>query len=428
MGPRDMVLCAVQEGSVKHLSLVAIAFVAMFVLAPVLPSHPVTTVVAQQTQAIQNNNVAKIPFVSVPNYFKYSADMNLGEVLGVAVNSKGHVVVLNHPGTSTAGPVYGNATTQLFEFDATGKFVREIGHGVYGFAYVHSVRFDKYDNLWAVDKAAHTVVKFTPAGYVTMNLGRRPEGPDDPGGLYFRGNGLGRGGEGEGGFPAPVHVDGQFRGSTDVAWDSDDNIYVSDGYINSRVAKFDKHGNWIKSWGSRGRSGEHANENPSQFNTPHNIGIDRRNNVYVADRGNRRIQVFDRDGNFQRFIFLNAPYDKSRHPVLGNLSANPPDETQPWTICITNGPTQYLYTSDSEPGRIYKLSLDGKILGMFGESGHELGQFSWTHAIACPSEDVLYIADMNNWRVQKVLLNGAKDPAVAAAAAAALAVKPGAKQ
>src|SRR3990167_8183291 len=233
MGPRDMVLCAVQEGSVKHLSLVAIAFVAMFVLAPVLPSHPVTTVVAQQTQAIQNNNVAKIPFVSVPNYFKYSADMNLGEVLGVAVNSKGHVVVLNHPGTSTAGPVYGNATTQLFEFDATGKFVREIGHGVYGFAYVHSVRFDKYDNLWAVDKAAHTVVKFNPAGYVTMNLGRRPEGPDDPGHEYYRGNGMvGRGGEAP--RPPSVHVDGQFRGSTDGAGGSDDNIYVSDGHGNSR--------------------------------------------------------------------------------------------------------------------------------------------------------------------------------------------------
>ena len=116
----------------------------------------------------------------------------------------------------------------------------------------------------------------------------------------------------------PQHVDGMFRAPTDIAWDSDDNIYVSDGYINSRVAKFDKHGNWIKSWGSRGLGGPHANENPSRINNPHNIGIDRQNNVYVADRGNRRIQVFDRDGNFQRFIFLNAPYDKTRHPVLGN--------------------------------------------------------------------------------------------------------------
>jgi len=353
---------------------------------------------AQQTQ---NLTVPKIPFDSVPDYFKYPPTMNLGEVLAVAVNSKGHVLMLNHPGSATSGPLYGNATTQLLEFDDTGKFLREVGHGVYGLGYAHGARYDKYDNLWIVDKGTHTAMRFNPAGYVTLNLGRRPEGPDEPD--YYKGNGLGRGG-GEG-RPAPQHVDGTFRAPTDIAWDSDDNIYISDGYINSRVAKFDKRGNWIKSWGSRGTGGAHANENPSQFNTPHNIGVDRQNNVYVADRGNRRIQVFDRDGNFQRFIVLNATYDKTRHPVLGNPNPNPPDETQPWTICITNGPTQYLYTSDQEPGRVYKLTLDGKIVGALGESGHELGQFNWIHGIACPSENTIYVADMNNWRVQKLILH-----------------------
>lgn len=360
------------------------------------------TLSASPTQAQQQPslslNVPLIPFDSMPDYFKYSPDMNLGEVLGIAVNSKGRVVVLNHPGSATSGPLYGNATTQLLEFDQTGKFVREIGRGVYGLGYAHSVRFDKYDNLWVVDKGTNSVMRFNPAGYVTMNLGRRPEGPDEPDLFYFKGNGL------RDNRPAPQHVDGLFRTPTDIAWDSDDNVYISDGYTNSRVAKFDKHGNWIKSWGSRGTGGEHANENPSQFNTPHNIGIDGQNNVYVADRGNRRIQVFDRDGNFLRFIFLNAPYDKKRHPVLGNLNPNLPDETAPWTICISNTPTQYLYTSDSEPGRIYKLTLDGKIVGMLGESGHELGQFNWIHGIACRSENELYVADMNNWRVQKLLL------------------------
>jgi hypothetical protein len=343
----------------------------------------------------------KIPFESDLNFLKLNPDMNLGEVLGVAVNSKGTVVVLNHPGSATSGPLYGNATTQLLEFDSTGKFMREVGHGVYGLGYAHSVRFDKYDNLWVVDKGTHSVMRFNPAGMVTLNLGRRPEGPDEP--EYYKGNGLGRGGVG--GFPALPNVDGMFRAPTDVAWDSDDNIYISDGYINSRVAKYDKHGNWIKSWGERGTGGQHADQNPGQFNTPHNIGIDRQNNVYVADRGNRRIQVFDREGKFQRFIFLNAPYDKTRHPVLGNANPNPPDETPPWTICITQGPTQYLYTSDQEPGRIYKLSLDGKILGLLGISGHEPGQFSWTHGLACPTENTLIVADMNNWRVQKLTLH-----------------------
>ena len=338
--------------------------------------------------------VPTIPFESAIDFLKLSPDMNLGEVLGVAVNSKGHVVVLNHQGSAAAGPLYGDASTQILEFDQTGKFVREIGKGVYGIGYSHSVRFDKYDNLWVVDKGTNAVVKFSAAGMVTLNLGRRPEGPDDPAESYYR----------PGRREPPVHVDGYFRQPTDVAWDSDDNIYVSDGYTNSRVAKFDKQGNWVKSWGSRGSGGAHADENPGQFNTPHNIGIDRQNNVYVADRGNRRIQVFDVDGKFLRMIHLNVPYDKKRHPVLGNLPANPPDETAPWTICITNTPTQYLFATDQEPGRIYKLSLDGTILGMLGEAGRGVKQFNWIHGLACPSEDVVFVADMNNWRIQKITL------------------------
>jgi len=335
-----------------------------------------------------------IPFESQTDFFKVTPDMNFGEVLSVAVNSKGHVVVLNHPGSATTGPIYGNATTQLLEFDATGKFVREIGKGVYGIAYSHSVRFDKYDNLWVVDKATNAVIKFNPAGYVTLNLGRRPEGYDSYAGEYER--------------PKPPDAkaaDGMFNGATDVGWDGQDNIYVSDGYVNSRIAKFDKNGNWIKTWGAYGESGVHANENPGHFRTPHNMQVDRQGNVFVADRGNRRIQVFDSDGKFLRFIHLTAPYDKKRHPVIGNPLANPPDETAPWALCITtNGPTQYMFATDQEPGRIYKMTLDGKILGMFGESGRGEKQFNWVHGLACPTENDLFVADMNNWRVQRISL------------------------
>lgn len=331
----------------------------------------------------------QLHFESDPDYLKLPADMPLGEVLGIAVNSKGHIVVVNHPG-SYGGPLYGAASTQLLEFDQTGKFVREIGRGVYGLGYAHSVRFDKYDNMWVVDKGTNSVMRFNPAGRVTMNLGRREEGPDEHHYVEF-----------QRGDPPPQHVDGYFHGATDIAFDSEDNMYISDGYFNSRVAKFDKHGDWVKSWGSKGRE-------PGQFNLPHNIAVDRRNNVYVADRSNRRIQVFDTDGKYLRSIVLNVPYDKKRHPVLGNAPANAPDATQPWTLCITNTPTQYLYTSDQEPGRIYKLTLDGKILGVLGESGHEVGQFNWVHALACPSENTVFAADMNNWRVQKLALHPEK--------------------
>src|SRR5215470_1492330 len=234
----------------------------------------------------------KIPADFDTGFLKLNYEMNLGEVLGVAVNSKGAIVVLNHPGSATSGPIYGNATTQLLEFDSNGKFLRELGKGVYGLGYAHSVRFDKYDNLWVVDKGTHTAMKFNPAGLVTLNLGRRPEGPDEP--EWYNPRKIAEN--------PPRHRDGYYNAPTDVAWDSDDNIYISDGYGNSRVAKLDKHGNWIKSWGSRGR------EN-GQFVLPHNIGVDRNDNVYVADRNNRRIQVFDSDGNWLRNITMVAPYD-----------------------------------------------------------------------------------------------------------------------
>ena len=181
--------------------------------------------------------------------------------------------------------------------------MREIGKNVYGLGYGHGIRFDKYDNLWVVDKGTNAAVRFNPAGYVTLNLGRRPEGPDDPEESWFR--------NGRGAAPPPAAQDGYFRGPTDIAFDSDDNMYISDGYTNGRVAKFDKHGDVGEVVGLA-RTGRPAREqNPGQFNTPHNIAVDRQNNVYVADRNNRRIQVFDTDGNFRRFIFLNATYDKN---------------------------------------------------------------------------------------------------------------------
>ena len=328
--------------------------------------------------------VPQIPYISVPNFLKYSPEMNLGEVLGVAVNSKGHIMVLNHPGTSKSGPLYGNATTQLLEFDENGYFLREIGHGVYGLGYAHSVRYDKDDNLWVVDKGTNSVMKFNPAGYVVMNLGRRPEG-----------------------FEPYEHVPasrararpGYFAAPTDVAWDPEGNIYISDGYINSRIAKFDEHGNWIESWGSYGRE-------IGQLVTPHSMQIDREGSVYVADRSNRRIQVFDSEGNFERMILLRAWYDTSLPTAFGAGNPNrQPRVAAPWALCISNGPTQYLWVADETPGRIYKIALEGEILGVLGTSGRELGEFNWIHGLAVPSDDVIYVADMNNWRVQKLILN-----------------------
>jgi hypothetical protein len=198
-------------------------------------------------------------------------------------------------------------------------------------------------------------------------------------------------------------VDGTFRQVTDMAWDAAGNTYISDGYINSRVAKIDKNGNWVKSWGEPGKA-------PGQFNTPHSIATDVENHVYVADRGNRRIQVFDGDGNFLRQITIDVPFDANARPAIGDKPHLPVTGTAtmapgaPWAICITPPPHQVLYSSDGYPGRIYKLSLEGKVLGVLGSSGKQLKQFGWIHQIACPSENVLLVGELLNWRVQKLIL------------------------
>jgi hypothetical protein len=132
-------------------------------------------------------------------------------------------------------------------------------------------------------------------------------------------------------------------------------------------------------------------------------------NVYVADRGNRRIQVFDGEGKLLRVITIDVPYDPNARPAIGS-TPNPGtvgtmSPGAPWTVCITPGPNQVLYTSDAFPGRVYKLGLDGKVLGVLGESGKQLKQFGWIHEIACPSENELYVAELLNWRVQKLLLH-----------------------
>jgi len=347
----------------------SIFLVALFVAIPALAQQP-----------------PEIRYVADPNFLKLPPDIHLGEAVGVAVNSKGHVFVFSR-GNST-GPAYGASAAQLLQFLPDGRFVREIGHNLYAWSFAHSVRVDKDDNIWVADKGSDMVVKFNPEGRVVMVFGRKQEASDE-GTEPLK-------------HPKPPlpPVDGMFRQVTDMAWDSAGNTYISDGYVNSRIAKADKDGVWVKSWGEPG-------DKPGQFNVPHSVAIDAQNNVYVADRGNRRIQVFDTEGKFLRQITIDVPAPADARAAIG---AKPTANTgtmapgAPWTLCITPGPNQVLYTSDAYPGRIYKLSLDGKVLGMLGKAGKQPGQFGWIHSIACPSENELYVAEILNWRVQKLTL------------------------
>jgi hypothetical protein len=157
----------------------------------------------------------------------------------------------------------------------------------------------------------------------------------------------------------------------------------------------------VKSWGEKGTA-------PGQFRTPHAIAIDRNNNIYVGDRGNRRIQVFDTNGKFLRMFTIDVPPAAGTRPVNGNTPTGPAAAATigaPNSLCITPGPNQVMFVGESTyPGRLFKVSLDGKVLGLVGRSGRQLKQFSGVHQLACPSETEVYAAETSNWRVQKLKL------------------------
>ena len=125
----------------------------------------------------QSTSAPELQFDSVPNFFKLPQDINFGEASGVAVNSKGHIYVYTRGGSSR-GPAYGNTAAQLLEFDRNGTFLREIGKNLYAWAFAHTVRVDKDDNIWATDKGSDMVIKFTPEGRVDMVFGRKSESSD----------------------------------------------------------------------------------------------------------------------------------------------------------------------------------------------------------------------------------------------------------
>lgn len=305
-------------------------------------------------------------------------DTFFGMAAGVATDSKGHVFVY----TRNSDPImvlggsraFAHGGSSLYEFDAGGKFVRQIGKQVYGFLAAQQVRVDSHDNIWVVDRYSDMVIKLDPQGQVAMLLGRKPELVDVPSSPdHGRGNPPGSGAQSD-----------LFQSPTDVAWDSSGNIFVADGIGNARVAKFTPDGVFVKSWGSRGTG-------DSQFNEAHGIAVDANGNVYVADRGNHRIQVFDNNGNFKSSITSGG---------------------DPEAICISPGAHPYLFSSNSNAandldhgGDIYKLELDGTVVGKFGQAGKGPKDFGSVNAIDCRNPHALYVAEAGNWRVTKVDLH-----------------------
>jgi hypothetical protein len=242
-------------------------------------------------------------------------------------------------------------------------------------------------------------VKFDADGRYVLVLGRKPEninvrpgaGVPASGGMPAESAaaGGGRGGGGEGGRGGGRGTPGAgingdaFNRPSDVAWDRAGNIYVADGFgPNNRIAKFTKDGNFVKTWGQTGSA-------QGQFNGIRGLASDANGNLYVADAGNKRIQVFDGDGAF-----------KSQIANVGT----------PQAICVSGGATQYLYSSNSnEPesmdrGEIYKVRLTGEVVGKFGRAGKLAKEFGMVNAIDCRTENDLWVGEVWNWRAQKLTL------------------------
>lgn len=284
----------------------------------------------------QATRLSDLGYKPAPDPLILPAGMNFGEVAGIALNSKGHILVFHR------------GSRPLVEFDSSGRFVRTIGDGLFKSA--HGLRIDANDNIWITDIGSHLVLKLNSGGRVLMVLGKVDWAGD---------------------FSDPRYGLPLFNQPTDVAFGPAGDIFVSDGYGNSRVMKFDKGGRFIKTWGKKGKA-------PGEFDLPHAIAVDSKGLVYVGDRENQRIQIFDSDGKFiKEWTHVGYPYG------------------------ITITPDQSLYMADGKNERLLMMNLSGQILGALGEPGKGVGQFGWAHNIAVSPTGEIYVAEILNWRVQK---------------------------
>jgi hypothetical protein len=284
----------------------------------------------------------------------------LGETEGVSMNSARHLFVYSRTGPS--GSSRGGNAARVFEFDQNLQFVKEWIPNAYGLSFAHGIRVDPDDNVWVVDEGSNMIMKVDPTGLVTMVLGRKPESIDWWEEHVERGE---HDPEGE----RPQARPGTYNRPTDVAWGPDGSIFIADGYNNSRVVKLAADGTWLKEYGTYG-SGD------GQFNTVHAIAAGY-GHVYVADRGNRRIQVFDYDLNFERYI-----------TGIGS----------PWTVQVT---PKYIYSGDGD-GKIYRLDHDGNLID-WGQTGLGQGQtFCLIHTLQAVSDTELYRGSCSLWNVARI--------------------------
>ncbi|MCE9562946.1 MAG: peptidyl-alpha-hydroxyglycine alpha-amidating lyase family protein [Planctomycetes bacterium] len=289
------------------------------------------TLLLNCTASAQPDDKAKgIPdYQPVAGWPQLPPKLELGPVSAVATDAKDHVYIAHR------GP------KPILVFDRDGKFIRAWGDD--HLKTPHGLRLDPDGNVWVTDIGNHLVMKFDPEGKLLLSLGKKGEAGNKP---------------------------DQFDRPTDIAFTPTGEFYISDGYGNTRVLKFDREGKLLKQWGKKG-TGE------GEFNLPHAIVLDAKGRVYVGDRENNRVQVFDADGKFlEQWKESGAPY--------GLFLAG-----------------DRLFVADGRAGWVRVLGPDGKSLGRWGEKGTAAGQFQMPHMLCVDSHGDVYVAEVTNKRIQK---------------------------
>lgn len=336
----------------KLVVLLLIASSALCVAIVVLISQPVSDVGrAPSAESGRDSYQVVHGWPNLPD------DIVLGQVSGVDVDSHDHVFVFRRAenswlsGSFDPQPI-ASPTVMIFD-GTTGELLSSWGEGM--FVMPHGLTVDREDNIWLTDVGLHQVFKFDPSGKLLLTVGER-------------------------GVPG---LDGShFNRPTDVAVASDGSFYVSDGYINSRVAKFSPEGRFLFEWGTKGKG-------PAEFDLPHSVALDSSGRVYVADRSNARVQIFDSDGRY---------LTEWKGPEFG----------RPWAVRV--GPDGYVYVVDGgdhpdtppDRARVLKVDLNGEIIDSFGSFGDNDGQFMWPHDIAVAKDGAVYVGEVSTGtRVQK---------------------------
>lgn len=314
----------------RIITALAFALLAMSSLAqaPRRPLLPLNTWTLPGYEAIDASEAFKLP-----------ADVKFDSVTGATFTAAGHLLVLQR------GP------QPILEFDGEGNFIRVMGENL-GFARSHGLRVDDEGNIWVTDVAAHWVRKLDKDGNILMTLGTPGE-------------------NGSWNETAGLHL---FDQPNETALDSQGNIYVAQGHLAAtpRILKFSQDGTFVKQWGGWGNG-------QGQFLAAHSIEIDDNDNIYVADRENRRIQIFDTEGNY----------------------------VNEWTytamVCAiylhTDG---FLWMTSGFDGEFAKIDMaTGNLVGSLGRSGNGNGEFGEAHYLTLDGDDNVFIADVINRRVQK---------------------------